>query len=187
MADRNLVRLNNDPRSSITSRGVFFGALVVLALLSIPCRCEEQPSTKVETNEISDLLNSLKSPRAGAAFSYFDDKWHKDAVGYWTLAQLGSKGLRYGEASAVPYLDLDFGISGTGFNDVRLFLPLMIHPANIAGPLIKKISPNGRLSVREIPKWLELGPALRYCPEKAINKQRIMEAVSFVAAYKFGG
>lgn len=134
-----------------------------------------------------DLLASLKAPKAGLALSYFDDQWHKEGVGYWTLAQFGDKGLRMGAAEAKPYIDFDFGLAGQSFKDVKIFLPLMLHPRNLVEPGLNKISPGGRLLVRDIPEWLELGPALRYCPDKSFNKQRIMEDLALLIAYKFGG
>lgn len=175
---------------------VSFSALVVLfacafAALSPDARAQatesSSPTAAPAAAQDPGLLASLKAPKAGVAFSYFDDAWHKEGVGYWTIASLGSKGLRQGAPGAVPYIDLDFGVAGASFRDVRLFLPVMLHPANLAEPILRRLSPGGRLATIEIPSWLELGPALRYCPDKPVNKQRLMEDVAFLAAYKFGG
>jgi hypothetical protein len=161
-----------------------FPSLAPLLILAVMMTCPIQGAAG-ENPPPSQIISTLKTPEVGASFSYWQDSWHREAVGYFTLMELGPKA----GAEGTSYIDFCAGVSTERLDEgVHLFAPIMLHPANLVSPMLRIFpeSFRSRLKVIELPKWLKVGPALRYNTTRPANKQRIMEDIALVISGRIG-
>lgn len=161
-----------------------FSLWAPLLLLAVMMTCPIQGAAG-ENPPPSQIISTLKTPEVGASFSYWQDKWHREAVGYFNLIELGPKA----GADGTSYVDFCAGVSTERIDEgVQLFVPIMFHPANLVSPMLRVFpeSFRSRLKIWNLPSWLKMGPAFRYNTKVPANKQRIMEDLAIVISGRIG-